>query len=560
MTTALAISWNDAKARRLAPVLVSLLIVSAVLPISVAVGSAAGRLLSVIVREIPAAGDTPEQLVHDLGGEVGRQIGIINGFEARVPAAGLSRLLAAPSIHSVTPNGRVRLQHAVDGFDADQDLGSMFYAQSVIGAGDYWNEGITGAGVDVALIDSGVLPVDGLTGRGKVVNGPDLSPESQADNLRYLDTYGHGTHIAGIIAGRDDASHTIDTADHHTFKGIAPDARIISVKVADSHGYTDVSQVIAAIDWVVQHRTDDGMNIRVLNLSFGTDGTQSYLVDPLAYAAEVAWRKGIVVVVAAGNGGYGTSALNNPATDPFVIAVGASESHGTNSVADDTIPSFSSTGSVSRHPDLVAPGRSIVGLRAPGSFVDLENPDGRVASRFFRGSGTSQAAAMVSGAAALIIQQRPGITPDKLKKLLLSSAHRLPHADAVAQGRGLIDLKAARDRPTPSAAKSVQNFAPATGSGSLELARGSHHLVMDDVELRGEVDIFGATFASATWAAECLAGSSWSGGTWNGNSWSGNSWSGNSWSGNSWSGNSWSGNSWSGNSWSGNSWSGNTWG
>jgi len=118
--------------------------------------------------------------------------------------------------------------------------------------------------------------------------------------------------------------------------------------------------VLAAIGWVVENKNADGMNIRVLNLSFGTDGVQSYLLDPLAYAAEVAWRKGVVVVVAAGNGGYGTPKLNNPPNDPFVLAVGASDGQGTYSVNNDIIPSFSSTDDGGRNPDLVAPGKSIV--------------------------------------------------------------------------------------------------------------------------------------------------------------------------------------------------------
>ena len=156
-----------------------------------------------------------------------------------------------------------------------------------------------------------MVPVNGLTTTGKVLNGIDLSFESQSDELRHLDTYGHGTHMAGIIAGRDDdVSSTVRSGNSRDFIGMAAGARIVNLKVADAEGATDVSQVIAAIDWVVAHRRDDGMNIRVLNLSFGADGVQDYRLDPLAYAVEVAWRKGIVVVVAAGNRGFGTVKLN----------------------------------------------------------------------------------------------------------------------------------------------------------------------------------------------------------------------------------------------------------
>jgi len=199
----------------------------------------------------------------------------------------------------------------------------MYNVAQVTGARKAWASGLTGSGVDVALIDSGVTPVAGLDDAGKVVNGPDLSFESQNSGTRYLDTFGHGTFMAGIIAGYDGTLSNGSLSD--TYNGVAPNARVISLKVADAHGNTDVSQVIAAIDWVVQHRKDPGMNIRVLNLSFGTPSMQSYLLDPLSYAAEVAWRKGIVVVVSAGNDGTGTGKLLNPAQDPYVLSVGAED-------------------------------------------------------------------------------------------------------------------------------------------------------------------------------------------------------------------------------------------
>jgi serine protease AprX len=315
--------------------------------------------------------------------------------------------------------------------------------------------------------------------------------------------------------------------------------------------------VLAAIDWVVQHRNDNGMNIRVLNLSFGTDSHQSYLTDPLAYAAEVAWRKGIFVVAAAGNGGNSGNGLTDPASDPFVMAVGADDDKGTADVSDDTIPSWSSWGANGRNPDALAPGKSIVSLRDPGSYIDQQFPSAVVATRFFRGSGTSQAAAVTSGAAALLIQQRPQITPDQLKQLLTSTATPVPGAPPAQQGAGLINLLAASQAPTPQV---TQMWQPSTGSGSLEGARGSMHVVSSDGSvLSGEQDIFGNPWNGTSWSAASLNGTSWSGGQWNGTSWSGACWCGTSWSGTSWSGTSWSGTSWSGTSWSGTSWSGTSW-
>jgi serine protease AprX len=544
---AFGMSWDHPKKGRMARAILALMVALSFLPWIRAAPSAAGRLMSVIVRELPGSGSTAERVVESLGGSVGRPLGIIHGFVATLPAGGLATVAGLPGVHSITPNGRVELLD-----DDDDDEGGSGYSGSgstftvapyTTGAPSFWSRGYKGQGIDVALIDSGVVPVEGLRSPGKIVNGADLSFESQAPQLRYLDTYGHGTHMAGLIAGRD--------------VGMAPGARLLSLKVADASGATDVSQVIAAIDWVVEHRRDNGMNIRVLNLAFGTDGVQDYRLDPLTYAAEVAWQKGIVVVVSGGNRSYGSPQLNNPAYDPYVLAVGAVDDRGNRWPNDDQVPSFSSCGNDGRHVDLVAPGKSVVSLRVPGSTIDREAPGARLATRFFKGTGTSQAAAVVSGAAALLLDQRPALTPDQVKALLTSSARAIDDGKPECAGAGTLDLADAVTRPTPAA---VQSFPPATGTGSLEAARGTVHLVDNGVELRGEQDIFGAKWDGEAWAASCAAEAAWDGGDWNGNTWTDSSWSGMSWSGMSWGGMSWGGMSWGGMSWGGMSWGGMSWG
>jgi serine protease AprX len=449
------------------------------------------------------------------------------------------------------------------GYDPAGDANSMASTTEYTGAQAWWAAGYTGKGVDVALIDSGVSAVDGLNTAGKVIYGPDLSLESQAPELRNLDTFGHGTFMAGLIAGRDAGlTAPYEQAPASAYRGMAPDARIVSIKVATADGGTDVSQVIAAIDWVVQHRNDDGLHIRVLNISYGTNSSQWYGVDPLAFAVEQAWDAGIVVVAAAGNSGYqqkGSSpALANPAFDKRITAVGASDSMGTASLADDTVPDFSAaarTGSA-RAPDFVAPGVHIQGLRVPGSWID--NLDGKtlLGDRFMRGSGTSESAAIASGAAALILDKFPNATPDQVKRLIRNGAYDMPTQNSRQSGAGELRLATILNSALPT---NILPIAPAVGGGSIEQARGSDHLTRDGVVLKGERDIFGKPLNADTLAILEAAGNSWSGGTWNGSVWTGSSWSGNSWSGNSWSGNSWSGNSWSGSSWSGNSWSGNSW-
>src|SRR4051794_17812707 len=363
----------------------------------------------------------PEKAVSAFGGSVGRQLEILGGFTAEVPADRLDALRAVAGVQSVTRDAGLTLS----GKDVESQAaqaGSLYtIANEVTGASAMWDAGYTGKGVDVAVIDSGVVPVEGFKTAGKVVYGPDLTLESNGP-AKNLDTYGHGTHMAGIIAGLDSDTGGKRSKNASNFVGMAPDARIVSIKVSDAKGQTDVSQAIAAIDWVVQNRNQGGMNIRVLNMSFGTDGVQSYLLDPLAYAAEQAWHKGIVVVVAVGNEGFGTAKVNTPASAPYVIAVGSSSSNGTATTADDVLSEFSNDGDGTRNPDLVAPGDQVVSIRTPGSLLDTKYPAARIGERLFRGSGTSHAAAVVSGAAALLIQQRPGITPDEVKALLMGTA------------------------------------------------------------------------------------------------------------------------------------------
>ncbi len=502
--------------------------------------------------------DAARSAVEAAGGEVLAELATVGVITADLPAGAAADLAGDPAVGSMSPNVPLQLL-GWDGKESRNDkTGELQKVRgTVTRATEMWEAGYNGSGVDVALIDSGVVPVDGLTVAGKILHGPDLSFESQADHLRHLDTFGHGTHMAGIIAGREDAVSVITQPKAtRQFIGMAPGARIVSLKVADANGATDVSQVIAAIDWVVQHRNTDGLNIRVLNLSYGTDSTQSYQLDPLSYATEVAWQHGIVVVAAAGNDGNG-HALRNPAHDPFVIAVGAVNSAGSSGTGDDTIPSFSNCGTAARHVDVVAPGKSIVSVGAPGSAAWQENPDAIVDDRFMKGSGTSQAAAVVSGAAALLLDQRPDLTPDQVKALLTDTAETIPGAWTRCQGAGLIDLAEARSAPTPLFA--TQTHVPSNGLGSLDAARGSMRVVDGGVALEGEQDIFGKLWDGASWSAAAYLGASWSGGSWNGSIWTGASWNGASWSGASWNGASWSGASWNGASWNGQSWNGASW-
>jgi serine protease AprX len=361
------------------------------------------------------------------------------------------------------------------------------------GAGMSGFSGPDGRGVDVALVDSGVVPVGSLAQRGRVVYGPDFSSERGDRDLRNLDTFGHGTHLAGLIAGRDPITG---------FSGVAPGARLVSLKIAGADGETSLGRVLAALDWIRRNHDAPGYNIRVVNLSLGVPG-DDYRSDALAWAVEQLWQEGIVVVAAAGNNGAGARMLDMPADDPFVIAAGASDMRKTADPRDDRVADFSSRGRW-RAADLVAPGTSVLSLRVPGSTLDLEFPGARVNGLYFRGSGTSQAAAVTSGIAARVLSARPELNPDQLKAVLVAGAVDLPDPRS-EDGAGRIDLRRSLAVSAPSREAAEQHFAPSV----LDLDRLRQELSGDDRDLG----------PAAQWQ-----GRRWSGRRWSGRRWSGDSW------------------------------------
>ncbi len=363
-----------------------------------------------------------------------------------------------------------------------------------------------GRGVTVALIDTGVTPSADLGGR--LLLRVDFTPERDG-----LDRFGHGTHMAGLIAGDGTASGGL-------WSGAAPGANLISLKVASWNGVTDVTQIIAALHWVVVNKAK--YNIRVVNLSYGTDAVQPYLVDPLNRAVERAIEAGILVVASAGNSGPTAGTITKPADDPRVLTVGAFDDANTLISTSHGIPTFSARGPTHdglAKPDLVAPGVSIVSLRAPGSVADEFRPLARHGTEYFKGSGTSQAAAIVSGIAARVIQASPLLTPDRVKALLVETANDnlepLPGAGAGAVNardaiRSILENKIPPAPPVPRAS---------SGSGPIDASRGTARVFADlnrdgVAELvAGEVDVLGFPFTSSIvnnpWNATTWAASPW---------------------------------------------------
>ena len=512
-----------------------------------------GRTITVIVRESVPASDVAENLVTGLHGTVVRELPIVGGFTAHIPGSAVAVLAASPAVRRVWGDARLHMNSVnMAQFDAMpinttwQGVVNLGQARDVLNAGPFLGQGVT-----VALLDTGVSANTDLGNR--VLARVDLTPEHDG-----YDRYGHGTHMAGLIAGNGAQSLGL-------YQGVAPRARLVSVKVAGADGSTDVSVVLAGLEWIVEHQAQ--YNIRVLNLSFGTDATQPYSVDPLDYAVERAWLSGIAVVVSAGNRGPSAGTINKPADDPYVITVGSADTKGTSDTSDDTVASFSSMGPTQdgfSKPDVVAPGISLVSERAVGSTIDVANPQARVADAYFKGSGTSQSAAVVSGMLALMFQANPTLTPDVAKATVVGTAQKYLSKQDDGAGSGVIDVAAAVKASLKgryASRPANQQLQPSTGLGSLEQSRGTFHVYADlngdgvPELVTGEVDVMGTTWDAGSWAAR-----SWTAGAWGDTTWSTYTaetpgWTDTTWSGRSWTGTTWDGRSWDGRSWSAAGWS-----
>ena len=398
-----------------------------------------------------------------LGGDIYRHLPFLHSLALRVPTRNLDKLAALPFVRHLSLDTQVRKN---DEFTVESSGADVAFQQY----------GLTGQGVAVAVVDSGVhLHMDlgsGAPGWTRVISRVNFVPNKRSPK----DECGHGTHVAGIIGGNGLAS--TGRQYFHTFYGIAREANIVNLRVLDESGQGTVSNLLAAIQWLINNAA--AYNIRVLNLSIGHPVGESYTTDPLCQAVEQAWQAGIVVVCAAGNGGrlqdtpdpsldnegYGTAygSIQSPGNDPYVITVGAMKSiDGVR--ADDRIATYSGRGP-SRldfvlKPDIVAPGNRVISLDVPGGYLDqtysLYNEIPWQAYRYttlpgtsdkyFVLSGTSMATPVVSGAVALLLEADPTLTPDTIKARLMLSADKWTRTDGVGDpctyGAGYLNIPAA---------------------------------------------------------------------------------------------------------------------
>jgi len=368
------------------------------------------------------------------GGRARNQLAIIGGSSAQGNWDAIAKL---------SHNGRVRkisLDRVISASGPMQAPGGLasVYTQ-VVRAPEVWAMGYIGRGVGIAILDSGVYAANDIGGR--MIARVDLVDAT----VNQGDPGGHGTHVAGIAAGNGMDS---TTNTNGMYKGIAPGANIISVRVINNRGQALASTVIRGIQWVVQNRNT--YNIRVLNVSLGSLAQASYKDDPVVTAAEVAWHSGILVVSAAGNRGPAPSKIDSPGIDPYSVTVGALDDNMTVVTSDDVIASFSSRGPTPDNfakPDLVAPGRKIIALRSPNSYLvgTLTDRDALTTGgvKYFRLSGTSQATPVVSGVAALMLEKNPSLKPNQLKYILKNTARPLAGVPVNTGGRGVVDAYAA---------------------------------------------------------------------------------------------------------------------
>lgn len=407
-------------------------------------GSGPDDLVPVIVQTFgdPTADHVARAL--GLGAVLKAKHQAIHGYSASVPASQLMTLADDPSVERISLDAPVKtnLDVAVRAVRAD-------VAQAMGG-------GLDGSGVGIALVDTGVESHPDLdrAGHQNDVFEVDLVGPKQGVE----DSVGHGTHVAGILNGNGLMSS--GPSSFRTFRGMAPGARLISLRALQPDGTGRSSDVVRAIDWVLAHRR--GFNIRVVNLSLGHPVFESYATDPLCRAAKAAVDAGIVVVAAAGNSGRvgsGFGTIDSPGDEPSVVTVGAMDTNRTVARDDDVLAPYSSKGptliDAVAKPDLVAPGSFIVSLRAPGSMIDTlhhevvlrrgdyrTDGDPTADGDYLALSGTSLAAPMVSGAAALLLQNDPSLRPSDVKARLMESATKDGHLP-FETGAGYLDVAAA---------------------------------------------------------------------------------------------------------------------
>ncbi|MFZ5968291.1 MAG: S8 family peptidase [Bacillota bacterium] len=342
--------------------------------------------------------------IEEIGGTVKYDLPLINAIAAEVPAKAVKEISRHHTVHFINHDAKVFKTMDIASLAVDSDLVN--------------EAGYGGKGIGVAVIDTGVHPHDDLT---KPTNRIVAFKDFVNERTKPYDDDGHGTHVAGIIAGSGYVNER--------YKGIAPEASIIGIKALDETGSGSTSDIVAGIQWAVDNK--EKYNIKVISMSLGSAVDEQDRNDPLARAVDGAVRSGLTVVVSAGNSGPSSRTITSPGTSPSAITVGAADDNRTSTVEDDSIADFSSRGPTFEglsKPDVVAPG------------VDIMSLSNKSNTAYVSYSGTSMAAPIVAGAAALLYEKEPNLTPSQVKSRIINSAYAIDR-NRNAQGAGIISIR-----------------------------------------------------------------------------------------------------------------------
>jgi serine protease AprX len=424
----------------------------------------------------------------------------------RGDAGALARLAGEPGVRGLAPDD------AVDLSSDDDEAGSGAVLASAALGGDAGRPG-AGAGVRVAIVDTGVSDTPALNrASGRLVDAVDTSTGTNETGGVYTDGYGHGTFMASIVAGG-----AVTGTEGHPL-GVAPAATVLVVRVARQDGTTSLSRVLGGLEWVARHA--DQVDVANLSLSHRRP-EREYGADPLTDAVELVQQAGVEVVVSSGNR---RSEVGDPGFDPKVLTVGAAD------LDRSRVAHFSGSAMVQgiRKPDVVASGVHVLGLLPTGSLLDQDPRTAHLADGLYRGTGTSQATAITSGLAALVLAAHPDATPTQVKAAIRCAASDLP---GLRDGAGLVHA-------------------------TTELCAGP-----DGQALDGSGDATGeAGFDAGSWGAGSWGAGSWGAGSWGAGSWGAGSWGAGSWGAGSWGAGSWGAGSWGAGSWGAGSWGAGSWG
>jgi len=520
------------------------------------------RTVVVLAGDLATGAGQAAVAVRAAGGRVLDSLPLVGGVSAELPAS--ARL--APS-YTVVPDRRLTLT----GEATAAATAPSSTVRATLGLPPAGNEG---SGVTVAVVDTGIADVADLA--GQVRASFDLTDRGRdRDDIRTSgDGYGHGTFMAGLIAGTGASSGG-------AVRGVAPGAKLVDVKVADERGETSLIRVLRGLSVLSSHGRRLG--VRVVNLSLSSGSTLPYQLDPLNLALQGLWDRGMVVVVPSGNTDGAAGSVTSPGNDPTLLTVGGLDEAATAARGDDGVAAWSGRGPSwqgDAKPDLAAPGASVLSLRAPGSAVDRAYPSARVGGSYFRGSGTSMATAVTAAAAAAVLAQRPELTPSDVKTLFTTTSYRAPGLTRGAAGAGGLDAAAALAAAGTVQAGSTPDRAEAV-PGSLAQWRR----LLDAIE-RGDaaaasrawaaLDPASRAWASRAWATLDPASRAWASRAWASRAWAwanedvdsqewmsifwaSRAWASRAWASRAWASRAWASRAWAADDWLSRAWAGGDW-